>query len=268
MATKTYSPNLHIPMGRPAASTSLPPELQALFNEFGNKFWQFDAAGIARMLSPTVTLPSNLVGVAYSLLEQKPSDWPNGGEDSSFHEPLVDSLNDFLDAAHRALDLCDPLIIERGARWYSGLRFMQFGDGACGAHGQDRGPIKREAVGGICFRKVGQRLDLAIPVKLDEDWPAVVAQAARSGQILYSACHVRRFGLVIGFRYSTLELRFLIIHRGGVTASKSLSVVEEQGKKGILRIFLSMLTWRSEEDAGIPKFFRDGLRLVVPAEAL
>jgi len=264
MATRTHEPRLLVPMGRPAASSSLPLELKALLNEFGNKFWQFDATRIARMLSPNVTPPSNLVSVAYSLLEQKPSDWPNGGEDTSFHEPLVDSLNDFVDASHRALDLCDPLIIERDARWYTDLQFMQIGDGACGAHGRDHGSIKREAVAGICFRKK----DLAIPVKFDEDWPAVVAQAARSAQILYSTCHLRKFVLVIGFRYTTLELRFLIIHRGGVTASKPLSVVEEQGKKGILRVFLSTLMWRSGEDAGVPEFARAGLSLNVPGGAL
>jgi len=62
----------------------------------------------SRLPSP----PSNLVGVAYSLLEQKPSDWPNGGEGSSFHEPLVDSLKDSPDTSYRNLDLRDPLIIE------------------------------------------------------------------------------------------------------------------------------------------------------------
>ena len=268
MATHTYELSSRIPMGRSAASSPLPPELKALLNEFGNRFWQFDAIEIARMLSPAVTPPHHLVDVAHSLLAQKPFDWPKDAKDSSFHEPLVDSLNDFLDASHRALDLSDPLIIERDARWYTGLRFTEIEDGACGVHSRGYGAIKREALAGISFPQAGQRLDLAIPVKLDEDWPAVVAQAARSAQILYSACNLRKFGLIIGFRYTTLELRFLIVHRGGVTASKSLSVVEEQGQKDIIRVFLSVLTWRSEEDAGIPKFVRDGLSITVPAGAL
>jgi len=259
MAAHTHSSSSHIPMGRTAASSSLPPELKALLNEFGNRFWQFDAIRIAQMLSPTVTPPPNLVDVAHSLLQQKPSDWPKDAKDSSFHEPLTDSLNDFLDASHRALDLSDPLIIERDARWYTDLRFRQLEDGSCGVRG--RGAIKREALGGIKVRNADQRIDLAIPVKLDEDWPAVVAQAARSAQILYAACQLRIFGLIIGFRYTTLELRFLIVHRGGVTASKPLSVVEEQGKKDIIRVFLSVLTWRTEEDAGIPKFVRDGITI-------
>lgn len=260
--------NARIPMGPAIGSSSLPPELKTLLNQIGNKTWQFDAAQIAQMLSPAAIPPSGLVDVAYSLLEVERPEWPEGAEDSSLHEPLVGSLNDFLAAAHRALDLSDPPIIERGARLYRGLQFAQLGDGSCRAHGRNCGVVKREAVGGVYFHGVGQGIGLAIPVKLDEDWPAVVAQAARSAHILYSACRLRKFGLVIGFRHTTLELRFLIFHRGGVTASKPLSIVEEQGKKDILRIFISTLTWRSEEDAGIPHFSCDDLGLNVPIEAL
>ena len=205
---------------------------------------------------------------AYSLLGQKPSDWPKGSDDSSFHEPLVDSLNSFLDASHRALDLSSPLIIERDARWCTGLQFMQLGDGCCKTHGQDYGLVKREAVGGVSFRGTGQQVDLAIPVRLGEDWPAAVAQAARSSQILFAAHPVRKFGFIIVFRHTTLELRFLIVHRGGATVSKPLSVVEEQGKKDILRVFLSMLMWRTEEDAGIPNSFRGSLSVNILAGAL
>jgi hypothetical protein len=265
MATHSHRSSSDIPTGRPTVTSSLPPELRALLNQFGNKFWQFDATSIAQMLSPSVTLPPNLVDIAHSMLDQKPSDWSKDTKDGPFHEPLVGFLNNLLNASHRALDLSDPLIIERDERWYSGLRFMQLGDGSCTVHGQGRGAIKREALGGISFRKTEE---LAIPVKLDEDWPAVMAQAARSAQILYSACHLRKFGLIIGFRYTTLELRFLIVHRGGVSASKALSVVEEQGKKDIIRVFLSVLTWRTKEDAGIPKFFSDSLSINIPAGAL
>jgi hypothetical protein len=250
MSTSTRRWIHRIPMGRVATSSSLPPVLKPLLNEYGNQFWQFDAIEIARMLSPTATPASTLVDAAYSLLEQCSSDWPKATEDIFFHEPLVNSLNDFLNASHLALDLSKPPIINMDERWCNDFRFMRLGNGSCTAHGRDLGPVKREAVGGICFRDAGKTVDMAIPVKFDEDWPAVVAQAARSIHILYSACFPRKFGLVIGFRYTTLELRFLITHRGGMTASKPLSVVGEEGKRDILRVFLSMLMWRAEEDTG------------------
>lgn len=233
-----------------AGSSSLPPELKNLLNQFGGAFWQFDATEIAHMFSPTYSPSSTLVDVAYSLLKQDSSAWPKGPEDATFHKPLVDSLNDFLKASHLALDLSDPPIISMGERWYSGLRFMPFVDGTCSTHDRDRGPVKREAVGGVFFRE-GEETELAIPIKLDEDWPTVVAQAARSAQILLATCPSRKFGVVIGFRRTTLELRFLISHRGGLTGSKPLSVVEEKGKRDILRVFLCMLMWRTKEDAGM-----------------
>lgn len=237
-------------MGPLAASLSLPTELKYLFNEFRG-FWQFDATRIAHMLSPTVTPPSILVDVAYSLLKQNPSDWPKDAEDTSFHEPLVDSLNDFLNASHLALDTSNPPIIDREDRWYRGLRFRLLGDGTCNLHSPTCTPIKREAVGGISFGDASRGVEFAVPVKLDEDWPAVIAQAARSAQILYSMNSWRKFVLIIVFRHPTLELRFLILHRGGLTASKPLSVVGEEGKKDILRVFLSMLMWENGEDAGL-----------------
>lgn len=123
--------------------------------------------------------------------------------------------------------------------------------------------MKREAVDGIYFRAFSQLVDLAISVKLDEDWLAVVAQAARSTQLSYSACRLRKFGFIIGGScHTALELRFLIVHPGGVAVSKPLSVVGEQG---ILRVFISMLMWRPEEDAGILDSFHDRLDLDIPA---
>lgn len=261
MATEDYNPLTRIPMGRLASSSSLPPELKTLLNEFGNRFWQFDAATIANMLSPSAALPSSLIATAYSLLDQNLSDWPEDTDENSFHGPLVDSLNNFFDASNRALDLSDPPVIERDARWHAELRFVQ----VIIAYRQEFGALKTGAIGGM--RDTGQRLELAIPVELDSDWLSMVAYVVRVARVLWSECPMRRFGLFIGFQYTTLKLRFFIVHRGGMTASEPLSIVEEQGKKEILRVFLSVLTWRSEEETGIPKFFRDGLTVHIPAGA-
>ena len=120
MATHGYNLPSLVPMGRLASSSSLPPELKTVLDEFGNKFWRFDAATIANMLSPSVTPPFTLVATAYSLLDQKLSDWSKDTEGSSFYGPLLDSLNDFFDASNRALNLSNPPIIDREARWHAG----------------------------------------------------------------------------------------------------------------------------------------------------
>ena len=46
-----------------------------------------------------------------------------------------------------------------------------------------------------------------------------------------------------------------------MTASKPLSIVEEQGKKDVLLVFLSILTWRSEERLSHCCFHVDRLRV-------
>ena len=249
-----------------ASSSSLPPELQIALNEFRNNYWQFDAVAIANMLSPSVTLPSTLVATAYSLLKQNLPEWPKDTEEESFYRPLVDFLNDLFDASNRALDLSNPPIIDRDARWYAGLGFALLIDGARKTDGLEFGINKYEVIGGV--RETDEEVEVAIPVQLGEDWLTVVAKAIRQAQISWSIFPARKFGLSIGFQYTTLDLRFFIIHRGGLTASKSLSIVEEQGKKDILRIFLSVLTWRSEEDTGVPGFLRDGLTITIPPGAL
>ena len=66
MATNTYLLPSRIPMGRTAASSSLPPELKMTLNESRSQPGQFDAARIAQMLSPTTMAPSSYL--AYFLL--------------------------------------------------------------------------------------------------------------------------------------------------------------------------------------------------------
>ena len=96
----------------------------------------------------------------------------------------------------------------------------------------------------------GSATELAIPVQLDEDRLAIVARALRSSRILGFACPMRKFGVVIGFQHTNPNAGFSIIHRGGVTASKPLSIVEEQGQKDVQRVSLSILAWRSDEILG------------------
>ena len=91
----------------------------------------------------------------------------------------------------------------------------------------------------------------------------MVAQALRSARAMWSACPMRKLWLVIGFQHTT-STSVSVIHRGGATASKPLSIVEEQGKKNVLLVLLSILKWRSEERPSRCCFHVDRLR--VPPE--
>ena len=110
MATRHLSLPFRIPMGPLAASMSLPLELKTLLNEFGNTFWQFNIREFVQILSANITPSSDLVDVVYSQLKQHPSDWPNCSEETPFHQPLLDSLNNFINTLAEIRD-CDRSVI-------------------------------------------------------------------------------------------------------------------------------------------------------------
>ena len=54
-----------------------------------------------------------------------------------------------------------------------------------------------------------------------------------------------------------VELRLLVFHCGGLTRSEPSSVKDLQGQKDILQIFLSILQWKSANDAGFLESFNN-----------
>ena len=85
----------------------------------------------------------------------------------------------------------------------------------------------------------------------------MVNQATTYARCLFSASPSRHFAVVLGFRHTKTELRFLVFHRGGLTGSHHLSVKDERGQEDMLHILLSILDWRSVEDAGFLGFYND-----------
>ena len=61
---------------------------------------------------------------------------------------------------------------------------------------------------------------------------------------------LRKFALVLGYEYVLQEIRILVFHHGGLTSSKALKL-DDEGKED-LRIFLSILSWKTVVDAGLP----------------
>ena len=85
----------------------------------------------------------------------------------------------------------------------------------------------------------------------------MVNQAATYARCLFNASPPRQFAVVLGFRHSRAELRFLLFHRRGLTGSHPLSVNTESGQEEMLRILLSILNWRFVEDASILELYND-----------
>jgi hypothetical protein len=92
-----------------------------------------------------------------------------------------------------------------------------------------------------------------VPVKAKNDLHELVEKASLYARALHSVSPMRRFALVIGYHHSNLKLRFLVFHSGDVTTSKGLSIQEVSDRKEILRLLLSILTWETSSDAGLPE---------------
>jgi hypothetical protein len=98
---------------------------------------------------------------------------------------------------------------------------------------------------------------MELPVEVQDNWKQLVRQGARYACCLSNAIPLRHFSLVLGYNYKDQELRFLVFHAGGLTASTGLRVYDPGHQKDILRLFLALLTWKSPGDAGIPEWSND-----------
>jgi len=228
--------------------------------------WEFDAKRIAEMLSAAGKAPSNaLVDSAHKALEKRVQHiWPIVGTERTWYTPIAMFLNHCVDACHGALDgSCRS--VEWNRRWLGGLKFVVY-DKATEDGIEGVSPVKPDLVGGLDV-KPGERVawspkdphtnQVLLPVEVKENWAPMVVQAATYARCLFSASPSRQFALVLGFRHTTAELRFLVFHRGGLTTSKPFYVKDEQGQKDILRVFLSILSWASPNDAGFLEFYND-----------
>ena len=199
-----------------------------------------------------------------SLGERAQPSWPTSKPESESYPPLEKFLNDCAEVCHSVLDGIGGAA-SRGERWYDTLKFIVYDkiteDGVDGSS-----PVKPDLVGGLdlnpgvraAWSPRDQNMNqVLLPVEVKKDWLPMVVQAATYARCLFSASPSRQFALVLGFRHVKAELRFLVFHRSGLTASKPLSVNDEQGRKDILRVLFSILSWKSTGDAGFLEFYND-----------
>ena len=239
---------------------------ESLSQEVHDHTWEFDAERIARMLSATGEGPPDaLVDSAHKVLGKKTSlVWPTTDDERQWYPPLAVFLNNYLEACHKALDKRHKSA-ERSSRFYDRLNFIIYNRNTCdGVEGAL--PVKLGLVGGlglepgkpVAWSPPDTSIDrVLIPVEVKPSWAPVVVQAATYARCLFSASPSRQFSVVLGFRHTKAQLRFLVFHRSGLTGSKPCSVEDPRGQKDILRIFLSILQWISTNDAGFLESFND-----------
>jgi hypothetical protein len=182
------------------------------------------------------------------------------------YQPLAKFLND-------CLDKCRDSFPEFLGNYHSGLVFgvydRQTKDGI-----QDMPPLKPSLVGVLAPFSDTDELSwsppaseqnqmVLIPVELNEDRNMLIAKASIYARALYSASPLRQFALVIGYNHCNQELNFVVFHRGGVTISEQLSIQKVSDRMEILRLLLSILTWKTMGDAGIPEWVK-GTQIRLP----
>lgn len=93
-------------------------------------------------------------------------------------------------------------------------------------------------------------LRVDIPVAVLDQPQSLILRCIAYARRLFHVSPSRSFPLVLSFRPDIHELRLLIFHRGGLTASKPLDVRRRPDHEDILRLFLSILLWTTPKDAG------------------
>ncbi|RPD72119.1 hypothetical protein L226DRAFT_162611 [Lentinus tigrinus ALCF2SS1-7] len=108
-------------------------------------------------------------------------------------------------------------------------------------------------------------MEIRIPVEVDNNWHGILKRAWTYALAQVSAAPLRLFSLVIGVNHKTRRLRFLIYHRGGLTASHEIDLHQARGRRDVQRVMFSILLWQNSEDAGLPSF-TNGFESLIPSK--
>ncbi|KAJ8454650.1 hypothetical protein ONZ45_g19220 [Pleurotus djamor] len=289
--------NVHQITTNPTPPTSQEVLQAVLKDELGAQTWEFPSDILARMLSAKrrnnplepneiddlsaytcdIDGVSHVLDTACAAFDAgfDREGWKNlpGGERE--HYPTIrEYLNKCVTVCHAALDSIH-FKVEKRKRWYSELKFVVY-DKATGDGVDNAAALKPDLAGGelagfthgvLYWNNPKSSLQILLPVEVknNDSWTAIVSQAATYARCLFSASPSRQFALVIGINHASKQLRFLVFHRGGLTASKALPMLEDGSRREILRLFLAILTWESAEDAGFAEWLSDA-EIVLPRD--
>ncbi|KAJ3862498.1 hypothetical protein EV359DRAFT_83285 [Lentinula novae-zelandiae] len=257
--------------------------------ELGDQTWQFPLDRIARMLSPkkrnaplddkvidhlgNYTCVSDSPGFMKKLKNAvmklgprlKDIQWPSGPDERTFYTPLAQFLNACVSVCKE--ELTDDDRYTKGP--FHDLEFIVYDketqDSVDGAS-----PVKPDLVGGKKFMAFADSDDckvksarlywnppdkntppILLPVEVKDNWIELVCQAATYARCLFSTSPLRQYSLVLGYNHKEGTFRFLIFHRGGLSASLPLDLHDEDSHKSLLHVFLSLLSCSHARDAGI-----------------
>lgn len=290
LAIPRHKHSSKLAVGGPSGSTATPPgprtqaELkESLIAEIWDNTWQFPASRLAQILSPKhPKTDDKAVGGMLSLDEykfevddlavagvpdkvvrqlgtfQKPSSTTKGEVD--YYPNVATYLTRCVEECHKALDNLN-FILPRRDRWNRNLEFIVAKPVA--NHVEGSAALKPDIIGGYGISDLGPeeqfswdwdpskpRNSIAIPVEVKSSWRSMVVQAATYAHGLFSTGRPRMFAIVLAFNQTENKLRFLVFHRGGLTASKECNIKTLDGRKQMVQIFLALALWKTPTDAG------------------
>ena len=182
-----------------------------------------------------------------------------GSTESESYPSLAKFLTKWVKECHNALDKQHGFPARR-ERWYEKLEFTVgrlLGDGIDHAK-----PLNPDIVGGKGISALAKETlywkpppeksthRVTLPVEVKRNWRNLVSQAATYARCLFGADPMRIFALVLGFNQERNTLRFLVFHHGGLVASEECNITEHAGLKEATRLFLTLASWGTAEEAG------------------
>jgi len=256
--------------------------------EIADQTFSFPSLELARMLSPKSPKPGVETAGELRLLHQynctvdkKPfqdalddavkqlrtfTPQPAKSSESASYPGLVKFLTECVEACHNALDKQRDLPVRQN-RWYERLEFI------VARNVMDRvdhaSSLKPDIAGGKGISALSEdRLfwkpppekpthRITLPVEVKNRWRDMVSQAATYARCLFSASPMRTFALVLAFNQEKNALRFLVFHHGGLTASEEYDITKRDGLKEVARLFLTLASWETAEDAGVITCYND-----------
>ncbi|RPD55403.1 hypothetical protein L226DRAFT_538241 [Lentinus tigrinus ALCF2SS1-7] len=276
--------------------------LELRVRELGEQTWQFPADDIARMLSPksinaahspeklqepypplacyTCLSDDHCVRNALNTISRAQPLHLVARVERLNYQPLAGFLNECVfhcKDVYASLRRKKPSPLKLGTPWFPNLVFSPYdrptGDKVPGAPA-----LKPDIVAGrrklnkktVCYWSRASpgdnEMEIDFAVEVSNNWKELVMQASTYARAQNSAMPLRAFSLVIGVNHSTNELRFLLYHRGGLTASRPIRIDTAHGVLQVQKVLFSILLWQTPQDAGLPSF-TNGDDFLLPSSA-
>ncbi|KAF5357438.1 hypothetical protein D9757_013324 [Collybiopsis confluens] len=267
------------PMAGPPSQPHLMDDIQ---HQLGGQTWQFPPDRLAKVLSAKTrpkTCP-NTPSTHYSTLDSlknykctiesdshkaalekaqrlflsrdTPQYLSTGKNEVEHYQGVVNLLNDGLDSCRRSGLGTGETIFSELMFWAWAKPVGDKDDGARAIAPDVAGALGTEEPTELFWSPKPGKRGLKIPVEVKKSWFRLVKQAGTCARALFSAHPLRQFVLVIGYNHAEYAMRFLVFHRGGLTASTPLLLDTKTGQNDFILLLSAILTWKTPQDAGFP----------------